>query len=348
MYYKIRALAALGKRIILHYFDYRKGRGVNGLESCCQEIHAYPRKPFWQALPIARPFIVSSRVHTTLLRRLEADDHPILLEGIHCAGLIPHLKNPGRVVLRVHNDEARYYRQLAGSTQQLPRKLYFLQEAKLLHRFQLRMDRRVKLALLSQSDLQAFRDAYHFVQVHFIPCFIPWKDIRGADGKGWYCLYHGNMEVAENEAAAAWLIETVFHSISIPLVIAGRGISARLKKKAAGISNIRFIENPPMDELSALIRDAHIHVLPSRNRTGVKLKLLHALFEGRFCLTNTAGVAGSGLEAAVTVADEPQDFKTAVETLWETGFDEAVREKRKALLGAYDTKLNAARLSALW
>ena len=42
--------------------------------------------------------------------------------------------------------------------------------------------------------------------------------------------------------------------------------------------------------LQQLIQDAHIHVLPSFQQTGLKLKLLNALFKGRHCIVNDAEI----------------------------------------------------------
>src|SRR5688572_18668360 len=83
LFYKIRAFAALGIRIHLHYFDYNN-RHHEGLDDYCATIHRYPRKTGLFGLQPFLPYIVSSRIHKELIRRLSADDHPILLEGIHC------------------------------------------------------------------------------------------------------------------------------------------------------------------------------------------------------------------------------------------------------------------------
>ncbi|HEX8313555.1 MAG TPA: mannosyltransferase, partial [Flavisolibacter sp.] len=113
MYYKIKALAETGRKIILHYFDYNPTRDTKGLETICYAVHAYKRKSFFRSPPLSRPFIVQSRINKDLIKRLNEDDAPILLEGLHCAGLIPHLKHQQRVVLRMHNNEAAYYHHLA-------------------------------------------------------------------------------------------------------------------------------------------------------------------------------------------------------------------------------------------
>ena len=57
-----------------------------------------------------------------------------------------------------------------------------------------------------------------------------------------------------------------------------------------------------------LIGKAHINVLPSFNATGIKLKLVNALFNGRHCLVNEATAEGSGLESACFVAHDADEM----------------------------------------
>lgn len=347
MFYKIRALAASGKKIILHYFNYRPGRGTTGLEDACVAIHAYSRKGIRSLSPTI-PFIVSSRINRQLIGRLNEDDYPVLLEGLHCSGIIPHLKNPGRVVIRMHNEEAAYYERLAGNEKNFKKRSYYQLESRLIKKFYRKLvKQKVKIAALSQQDVNTFQEL-GFQQVDFIPCFLPWQKLKIREGKGDYCLYHGNLAVAENEAAVKWLITKVFNGLEIVLVIAGSGIPSSLEKLARQKYNIRLISDPVMEELNALVRDAHIHVLPSMNATGVKLKLLHALFEGRFCISNEAGVKGSAVESLVHMAEEPEAFRKKVVELYAQSFTEAEIKNRQSMLAVYDNKSNAAKLNAIW
>lgn len=348
MFYKVKALAATGRPIILHYFQYREGRNAEELRPYCREVHAYQRKSFLRSSPLQLPFIIGSRINRTLVDRLNSDDYPILLEGLHCAGLIPLIQNKKRIVLRMHNEEGSYYRGLAKMEMNPVKKAYFQWESTMLSRYQKGMDKELSLACLSHTDMERLQKEPGFRQLHFIPCFIPWQRVSVLEGKGQYCLYHGNLAVAENEGAATWLIRKVFAPLSIPLVIAGSGVSDRLRKAAATLPTCRLVEHPPMDELNGLIRDAHINILPSLNTTGVKLKLLHALYNGRFCLVNSNGVKGSGLEDLVDIVDEAEAFREKIKALWEQDFNTEMIGKRKSIERLYNNASNASALNALW
>jgi len=348
MFYKIKALAETGKKITLHYFDYNKKRSAEGLAKFCSEIYAYQRKEIYQVPPISRPFIVRSRINKKLIERLNADEAPILLEGLHCAGIIPSINQPERIVLRMHNEEASYYRHLAESEKSFIKRKYFKREAHLLHSFQKDMKRELKLACLSDTDIGIFRQTYGFQRANFIPCFIPWQTVSIANGQGDFCLYHGNMSVSENEEAVLWLIENVFSKLMIPFTIAGKGISKRLAIAASTFKYIRLINEPSIAEIDALVRAAHIHVLPSLNRTGVKLKLLNALLNGRFCITNESGVMGSKIQRGLQVANDPVEWMAYITETMSKGFDEKEMQAREQVLALYNNRENAFRLSELW
>lgn len=348
IFYKIKALHEIGHRVTLHYFDYRLNRNTKEIAPFCSTIHAYSRKSFAQWLPFNRPFIVQSRISKPLIERLNKDDNPILLEGVHCSGIVPFLKKKERVVVRLHNDEAVYYRHLASAEKSVLKRSYLFWESLLLLRYQKSFDKNIALACLSLADQQRFQKYYGFRQPVFVPAFLPWQEVTIRSGKGDYCLYHGNLAIAENEKAAHWLLTTVFPLLTVPCVIAGKGLSKKLHTIAKGLPNVRLIENPPTDELDSLIKDAHIHLLPSLNATGVKIKLLNALFNGRFCITNNAGVEGSGLTEAVIEKKSPEEWVAAVQQLMEQDFSAEEIDKRKQILSLYDNRRNAQKLSAQW
>ncbi|RYZ16878.1 MAG: glycosyltransferase, partial [Chitinophagaceae bacterium] len=273
-------------------------------------------------------------------------DAPVLLEGVHCAGLLPHFYGTRKVLLRMHNDEAAYYEGLAANEKNFWKRAYYRIESRLLHSFQASLPIDLPMACVSHTDIAQLQERYGFTNLPFIPSFTPWQELTGATGRGSFCLYQGNLEVSENREAALWLIQHVFAGSNIPFVIAGKGAPALLREAAAGYQQIRIIDGPSETEMEALVRDAHIHVLPSFNTTGLKLKLLHALFSGRHCLTNAAGIAGTAFAGAVALAETPAEFRAAVQVLWEEPFTEEIKERRRQVAAVYSNRHNAAQLNA--
>ena len=84
--------------------------------------------------------------------------------------------------------------------------------------------------------------------------------------------------------------------------------------------------------MDSLVADAHIQVLPSFNATGIKIKLLNALYNGRHCLVNKAAVEGTGLEALCHIVNKASEMQQLIKGLFTKPFTEEDLEKRKGVL----------------
>ncbi|HYM94960.1 MAG TPA: mannosyltransferase, partial [Chitinophagaceae bacterium] len=228
----------------------------------------------------------------------------------------------------------------------------FLNESRLLKKYNCKLSNTITYACVSEKDIQLLRKEYHLQNVFFIPTFPAWQTVKGNEGIGNFCLYHGNLSVPENEKAATWLLQKVFTQIKIPLVIAGKKPSKKLEKQAHFCQHTCLVANPSETEMNDLVRKAHIHVLPcfNKNITGIHLKLLHVLFEGRHCIVNDPMVEGTGLEAACHVGTNANAFASIITQLYHQPFTPEEIQLRKRLLGdTYNNEINTRRLiQYLW
>jgi len=99
--------------------------------------------------------------------------------------------------------------------------------------------------------------------------------------------------------------------------------------------------------MNDLIRKAHINVLPSFNKniTGIRLKLLHALFEGRHCIVNDPMVAGTGLEDACHIGTSANAFASIITQLYHQPFrEEEITLRQHLLCATYDNEKNTRKL----
>lgn len=103
VFYKFKALAALGVKIHLHCFEYGR-KEVPELAEICEEVFYYHRNTTRGYLFRRRPFIAVTRSSEQLVQRLLKDDYPILFEGLHtCYHLADErLMNRFKIV-RTHN-----------------------------------------------------------------------------------------------------------------------------------------------------------------------------------------------------------------------------------------------------
>lgn len=350
IFHTLKALHEQGVHIHLHCFT--QGRlPQKELDTYCSSVHYYPRKKNSRSFSFSLPLIVNSRVNEELIANLQKDDHPVLLEGIHCTyylhtGQLNHRK----VIVRLFNTEFEYYKQLAKQETGLFKKLYFLQESRLLKTYEKAIANKATFLALSKQDVELYQQFFSATAIHHLPVFLPHTLAVGKEGKGCYCLYHGNLGIIENEKAVSWLLKNVFNTLTIPFVVAGKNPSATLQKLAHQHQHTCIVADPSDTEMQDMIGKAHIHVLPSFNNTGIKLKLLNALFNGRHCLVNDAGVKGSGLEKYCHVAEDATAFQQQIIKLYQQPFTEQEVEQRQGLLQTtYNNEANARQLMTfLW
>ncbi|GAO43886.1 hypothetical protein FPE01S_02_09920 [Flavihumibacter petaseus NBRC 106054] len=341
----LQSLHAAGVEIILHCFEY--GRGEQPiLNQFCREVFYYRRQEGHKGFSFQLPYIVSSRSNPELLDRLAADDHPILLEGIHCSYLLQDKRFDNRnITLRLFNVEHCYYKHLYRHERSLMKKAFYFNESRLLEKYEAMVASRVKILTLSDRDTRYYREVLGGKFVKTLPVFVPHQDLKPAEGLGSFCLYHGNLGVAENEKAAEWLLEEVFVKMKLPFVVAGKNPSSRLERIAHQGCHTCLIADPEERELKDLISKAQINILPSFNETGVKLKLLNALFNGRHCVVNDAAIEGTPLGPLCHIAETPAAIQRVVMQLYHMPFgEEEIRLRRKILEAHFNNSVTAGNL----
>jgi hypothetical protein len=346
LFYKIKTLHELGVKIHLHCFEYGRGRQPE-LNNYCEEVYYYQREKLIGGIPLRLPYIVSSRINPALIKNILKDNYPVLLEGIHCTYYLYHGElNNRKVLVRLHNVEYEYYKQLSKSTHKFYVKIYYKLESRLLKKYENIIAKKGRLITVNEKDKLSYQKVFSAKDIEFLTVFLPFNEVKSETGKGNFCLYHGNLSVAENEKAALWLLKNIFNQlINFRFIIAGKNPSEDLKKESAKNKNVQLIENPLENEMSELIGKAHIHLLPSFNSTGIKIKLLNALFNGRFIITNATSLEGTSLESLCSMEETAAGYVKKIQELFEIPFDENEINKRKALLeNLYDNQKNALQL----
>ncbi len=334
LFYKLPALQAQGVHIHLHCFDYGRGKQPE-LYKYCTSVHYYPRLQAASSIFNQLPYIVASRSNEDLLQNLLKDDYPILMEGVHCSYLLhdPRFANRRKFV-RVHNVEYQYYRHLYQSSSAILKKIYYWNESRLLKKYEASIAPKATAFWgVTHKDVAVYRNAFGCKTIDYLSLYLPphWQ-VNCPEGLGNFCLYQGDLSVPVNEKAANWLLKKVFGNTTIPFVIAGKNPSKALERLAHSYPNTCIVANPGEKEMQDLIKKAQINILPSFHNTGIKLKLLNALFNGRHCVVNDATVEGSGLEAACHIANNEKAFQSIVAQLFHQPFGNEEVELRKALL----------------
>jgi hypothetical protein len=311
IFYKLKALSLSGVDVILHCYHY--GRSSHELlERYAAEVHYYKRRIFKNPIYNSKPYIVASRNGNDLLDRLLQDDYPILFEGLHTTF---HLDHPDlakrKKFVRTHNIEHHYYKHLEKVERNLFKKYFFKVESERLKRHQEILKHATAIFAISEADTAYL--SKRFDRVIHVPPFHGNEMVDIQTGLGEYVLYHGNLAVGENNEAALHLIHHVFCHLECDAIIAGNGASSELISAVEMYPNVYLEEEVTTDEITDLITNAQVNVLHTKQSTGIKLKLINALYKGRHCVVNDKMVVGTGLEGACLIAGNSEGFVSLIQ-----------------------------------
>jgi len=349
VYYKLVWLHRLGVKITLHCFSYGR-KPAPELELLCDKVFYYERQTGFFSNLSRLPYNVKSRRSLALEQNLLSDEHPILFEVLHTCYLLNDSRfKTKRKIYRHSNIEHTYYHELSKSERSLIKKIYLKIEALKLRAFEPVLKFADLILAVNQKDTDYFKTEYPTVKSFYLPSFHSGEVPRIKEGRGDFILFHGNLSVSENYEAAVWLIKDVFSKLNVNCVIAGLNPPLFLQDLVKEFSNIRLMANPDHDQMRDLIQDAHAHMLYTPQPTGLKLKLINALFNGRFLLCNSAMLSGSGVSPgqSILICDSATDYIKQIGVLMSQQFNKNLMEERAAMLKNFDNLINGERLIQL-
>lgn len=326
VFFRIKALSQRGVKIHLHCFEYGREHSEY-LESFCYSVNYYKRNTKVTKLLNQLPYIVCSRDSDELLDNLRKDNYPILLEGLHCCKILMNEDIQKRnVIVRTHNVEHEHYNHLAKAEVDAKKKIYLKQEVNKLKDFENILNKAKAILAISQNDKDYFSQKYK--NVYMLTAYNAYTEVDILEGGSDYVLYHGNLSVAENYSAAEYLVET-FKKIDVKLKVAGMNPPQHLVKMIEEVPNVELIDSPDDQTLFDLIRHAHINILVTEQATGLKLKLLNTLFNGRYCLVNDKMVEGLDVNGLCYIVNDQNAIRFAVGELMPRRFDAHQIERRR-------------------
>jgi hypothetical protein len=343
-FYRIKALHSLGVKIHLHCFEYGREHSKE-LESLSESTNYYQRKTGFLSNLSLSPYIVASRRSKALLENLTKDDYPVLFDSLHTTNLINHpLLSKRKKLVRLHNIEHLYYKNLAENESNYLKKAFYLLESYRLKRYETVLRKADYILTISEANLAA-----KFQKTIFIPAFHAYSDVINLEGKGEYLIYHGDLSVVENAKVVDSLILNVFSKLQYRCIISGKNPSDKIIDHASRFSNITVIPNPDEATMLELIKNANINILPAKSVNGFKLKILSALFAGRHCVVNSIVIDGyPAIRNMCHIADSDEEIINKLNQLMTLPFTSDMIHNRKMLLNEqFNNKTNAQKLVEL-
>jgi hypothetical protein len=350
VFYKVRALTESGIHVHLHCYEYGRRRSFI-LEKTCYRVNYYRRETGLGYLFKKDPYIVATRNSPELSENLARNNYPVIYEGLHTTMSANMEESGNRLqIVRMHNREPEYYYNLYRNSGSLAGKIFFRLEAMKLMHYEKKLNNKLAIACISSDDTEYFRKKYSERPgiIEHIPPFHGNKGVTSLPGRGEYVLYHGNLSVCENERTVLFILDKIAAAIEVPLVIAGKNPSRKIIRAASGKKNVKLISNPNDAEMTGLLMNAQINLLPAENVSGMKLKLLNSLYQGRHCLVNNAMVNNTGLEKLCHIARSADDYIDLVSQLFHSNITAGELKRREAVLDAgYSNSRSLNKLRAL-
>jgi glycosyltransferase involved in cell wall biosynthesis len=320
---RVKWFSKNGWDVVLHCFEYDRPKAVELNEFA--EVHYYNRPKGITKLFSKLPFIVNTRINTKLKKVLVNTKDEVLLEGLHCSYYLN--LQPGKFWVRTHNIEHDYYNELAKSASGRKR-LFYSSETKKLKAYESILAKAKGLLVIAENEVE------HFKKINSNSIWVPplfENTTEFVDTKR-YILFHGNLSVEENHDAAIWITDKILpHLRNIPFIFAGKEPSRQLISTIEAAGG-KVISNPSEEKMQELIQEAAVHLLWTKQASGVKLKFLNALASSGHLLCSPEMVSGSGIQKGFHLVNSAEEIFAALPELMEKKLTEEEWKERVALV----------------
>jgi glycosyltransferase involved in cell wall biosynthesis len=299
---------------------------VRAVRKGVDDLLVVKRERGWKAAAGVSPFQVRSRAGLQAVP-LSREYAAVVLVAEHVASI---LENPGlrakRRILRLHNNESRFFLDMGKSSKSLFHKVFYRSEALKF--------KALSPAIISKCDALWFISEQEMKEhlqkcpkdagkSFFIPPGVELSAMRRQPLRGRKALFIGTLGFVNNASGVEWYVSNVHPSLcELPdyrFVVAGNTVDgpSPLQKIIRHHPNISLHENPESTE--GLYQDAAVFVNPVFRGAGLKLKIVNAIQAGVPIVTTSSGIQGTGLVHGkhLLVADSADSFAACIRSVFE-------------------------------
>lgn len=322
---RIKVLAELGWKLHLLVCGKQmpSKEDMDAVYGYVEDITLCDRRSKLTDLLHAIPMQASSRSE---LRNVElAEDYDyVLLEGDY---VYPILQNPrikhDTVILRVHNDEAVYFKALARSTKNVVHKMYYHMESSKFTTLQKKMVEKVdKYLFISSKEFESFRKQNPSAKSLFLPPPVTKATFEASHFQTKHVVFIGSLFMPNNREAIQWYLEHIHPRMlkepEYKFIVAGNSRKQSLSwLQAYDLTNVIVHDTPK--SLDDIYKSGYLFVNPMQNGAGVKLKTIEAIQNGLPVISTSIGYEGTGLvdNEHILIADRPEQFYEKIKLLFD-------------------------------
>lgn len=245
----------------------------------------------------------------------------VLLESIFCTPYLRVIREntKAKVIVRTHNVEFRIWEQLAQQETGPLRKLYLKFLAKRLSTFEINTLKQVDgIIAITEEDSLEFENMEVGCPIRITPIGFDVQNISPVIlNTDKVSIYHiGAMDWQPNIDGVTWFLDNVWNRITkefpeIYCHLAGRNMPKRLLGRSKG--NLKI--SGEVDSIEAFISDKNVAVVPLRSGSGMRVKIVEALTQGKVVITTSIGATGIPFTDGenILIANTPDQF---VQKVW--------------------------------
>jgi hypothetical protein len=269
-----------------------------------------------------------------------------------CVGLILENKSlrTDEIIVRVHNNESKYFKELANSTHSFFNKLYYFQESFKYNYFSSNIFSKTdRLWFISKEELvqNEMNASMGYKSIH-LPSPINDAFLQ-QELSSKIVLFIGALFMPNNIEALLWYLDFVHPYLlkveNYKLIIVGSTgdfTDDYFRKKFKHYSSIELFFN--VKNLDLFYAQSTVFINPMIHGTGVKLKSMNAIVNGLPLAATTIGAEGIGLDSEMYFeANTPTEFITSILDI----FNLSPAEKQVKVSAAQNYLLNTNYLAIL-
>ena len=240
------------------------------------------------------------------------------VESIFLAPYVPvirrHTNAP--VILRTHNVENQIWRRMAMSERNCCKRWYIKHLALTLRAYEREhVNDFDGVVSITDNDADYFRSEGCRKPIVTIPFAITPARVDGVAEQPGTLFHLGSMDWLPNQEGVRWFLDRVWPLIhsqmpSLTLHLAGRRMSDQLLNLK--LEGVHIVGEVP--DAATFIASKQINVVPLLSGSGIRVKIIEAMSQGKAVVTTTVGAQGIGAVDGrhLLIADTPERFATQI------------------------------------
>ncbi len=231
----------------------------------------------------------------------------VLLEGLYVSQILYNKNlNYKHVIMRMHNNEVKYFKELGMSTNNILKKIYYYTESAKFKIYEKKILPIVKNIMFISYDEQKYYNSVYNLNDIFLPA-VTELNFKKQKLTGRTVLILGSLFMSNNREGIIWYLRNIHPKLmkiidNYRLIIAGNSRNDGIKwldKYVRNYTNIVIKKSPT--KLDDIYAQSAAFVNPMLHGAGVKLKTINAVVNGLPVITTGVGNEGTGLKAGECV-----------------------------------------------